>query len=60
MPSSKEKPTAAEVTKLRAVLTKRGGKKSDLDTLLSGATGKERQRVIDDLVAWLRERPKAK
>ncbi len=55
------KATAQDVAAIRAVLGKRGAKAGELGTLLTGKAGnKSRREVVDDLIAFLRDRPKAK
>lgn len=57
----KAKASAQDVTAIRAALGKRGAKNAELDALLTGKAGnKSRREVVGDLIAWLRDRPKAK
>lgn len=59
--SGDAKLTAQEATALRSELGKRGANAGDLDTLLAGKAGnKSRREMVADLVAWLKQRPKAK
>lgn len=59
--SADAKLTSQDSTQLRAELSKHGAKSAELDTLLVGKAGnKSRREMVAELVAWLRQRPKAK
>jgi len=59
MPKPKDKPNATNYGKFRSSVAKLGIKQADLNAAVgSTVNGRTWKQISDELIAWLKERPK--